>query len=85
MTFMANIEEKIDKILEHQITQSVNIALIKQSQELHVKDYETVKKSHYQLRDEFKGLKGKIILISGAVGAFFTFVGNWIYKVLTNN
>ena len=80
-----NTEEKIDKILELQGKMHTDLALIKQRHEEHMEDYKEVKASHYKLRDEFGGLKGKVILISGAIGAFFTLIGNWIYKVFSGH
>jgi len=82
---MSNIEEKIDKILELQVKQSTDIALIKQAQDIHISDYMGTKNSHYKLRDDFKGLKAKVILISSFIGGLFTLIVNFIYKLFTEH
>jgi len=79
-----NTDEKIDKILELQTIQSTDIALIKQSQNVFIKDYTTTKESHYRLRDDFKSLKSKGLLIAAFIGSTTTFLGNWIYNHLKN-
>lgn len=76
----SRLENKVDKILDLQTNQSIDIALIKQSQNILLSDYKETKLSHYKLKDEFKGLKSKIIVLSGIIGACTTFAGNWIYR-----
>ena len=80
-----NTEEKIDKILELQTVQSTDIALIKQSQESFIEDYTSTKKSHYKLRDEFKSLKSKGLIIAAFIGSITTFLGNWAYQSIKDS
>jgi hypothetical protein len=82
---MPTDSEKIDKILELQLKQNVDIALIKQAQEIHLSDYMQTKNSHFKLKDEFKSLSGRIMLIStvviGGITAFF----NYLWKSVFGN
>jgi hypothetical protein len=82
---MSKLEEDVAKILEHQLKQTTDIALIKQSQDLLLNDYKETKSSHYKLRDEFRGLKGKVVLVAGVIGSIVTLVANWVYKVFSGN
>ena len=80
-----SMEEKIDRILELQIKQSTDIALIKQSNDIHLRDYNDTKKSHYKMRDEFIGLKGKVLMIAAGIGTICTLGINWLYNTLIKN
>jgi len=76
-------EEKIDKILELQVKQSTDIALIKQAQDIHLDDYKKVRGSHYNLKEEFNAIKSKVVVISSAVVVVITAVFNYIWRYLT--
>ena len=77
---MANQEEKLDKLLELQSKIQTDVALTKQSLDIHITDYLQVKESHYKLRDEFRGIKAKIVLVSTLVVAGITSLFNYIWK-----
>jgi len=82
---MAQIEDKIDKILELQVKQSIDIALIKQTQEIHLSDYEKVKTSHYKVKEQVESIKSKVFYVAAAAGAFLTLIGNAIWNFITGN
>lgn len=73
-----NQEEKIDKILELINKVDKEQVLTNQKLDIHLKDYEITKKSHYELKDEHTGLKAKVVIFSALIGSGITFVGTWI-------
>lgn len=77
-----NQEEKIISLLQDL---KVDVAVIKERQENHIDDYEKTKKSHYELRDEHKSLKAKVVIFSALIGSGVTLIGNYIKNLFTGH
>lgn len=79
------MEEKIDKILELQKKQTTDIALIKQSHEIYLKDYELTKNSHYKLKSDYSVVKTKVLMVTSIVALVLTAGFNWLIKLFTGH
>ena len=81
-------QELLYKILAEVSEVRTGVAVIEERQENHIKKQDTMilehadlKTKHFKLHNDFKAHKNRFLVITGAVGSFFGFVANYIYKL----